>query len=73
MKNKNKQHQVKSRWYYIFWGAMTATVFVGQSLVYSGYMEMATGVNRLTRTLLEFRIQQLEQEIEEQLKDGMTL
>jgi hypothetical protein len=73
MKKKNKQHQVKSRWYYIFWGSMTATVFVGQSLVYSGYMEMATGVNRLTKTLLEFRIQQLEQEIEEQLKDGMTL
>ena len=38
---KNKQHQVKSKWYYIFWGAMAVAVVGGQIYVGSGYREMA--------------------------------
>ena len=34
-------HQVKSRWYYIFWGAIAAAVVGGQFYVGSGYREMA--------------------------------
>ena len=36
-----KQHQVKSKWYYIFWGACAVAVVVGQSYVGTGYREMA--------------------------------
>lgn len=38
---KNKSHQVKSRWYYIFWGVMAVAVVGGQIYVGSGYREMA--------------------------------
>ena len=38
---KNKQHQVKSKWYYIFWGAMAVAVVGGQIYVGSGYRQMA--------------------------------
>jgi hypothetical protein len=37
----NNQHQVKSRWYYIFWGAMAVAVVGGQIYVGTGYREMA--------------------------------
>jgi len=36
-----KQHQVKAKWYYIFWGAMAIAVVSGQIYVGSGYREMA--------------------------------
>jgi hypothetical protein len=36
-----KQHQVKSKWYYIFWGVMAVAVVGGQIYVGSGYREMA--------------------------------
>jgi len=36
-----KQHQVKSKWYYIFWGSMAVAVVCGQIYVGSGYREMA--------------------------------
>ena len=42
---KNKQHQVKSKWYYIFWGAMAVAVVGGQIYVGSGYREMAEATN----------------------------
>ena len=35
--------QVKSRFYYIFWGIATLSVVSGQVYVGSGYREMATG------------------------------
>jgi hypothetical protein len=38
---KNKSHQVKSKWYYIFWGVMAVAVVGGQIYVGSGYREMA--------------------------------
>ena len=37
----SKQHQVKAKWYYIFWGAMAVAVVGGQIYVGSGYREMA--------------------------------
>jgi len=36
-----KQHQVKSKWYYIFWGTMAVAVVGGQLYVGAGYREMA--------------------------------
>jgi len=41
MTNKKKRHQVKSRFYYIFWGAATVSVLAGQLYVGSGYRRMA--------------------------------
>lgn len=46
-----QRHQVKSRWYYIFWGLATVTVFAGQIYVGSGYREMAQKTNELVKTL----------------------
>jgi hypothetical protein len=37
----NKEHQVKAKWYYIFWGAMAVAVVGGQIYVGLGYREMA--------------------------------
>jgi hypothetical protein len=34
-------HQVKSSWYYVFWGIMAAAVVGGQIYVGTGYREMA--------------------------------
>ena len=36
-----KQHQVKSKWYYIFWGDCAIAVVGGQIYVGTGYREMA--------------------------------
>ena len=40
-KFEKQRHQVKSRWYYIFWGTATVTVFVGQVFVGNGFRRMA--------------------------------
>ena len=44
---KKQRHQVKSRWYYIFWGAATISVFAGQIYVGSGYRQMSRSFNRI--------------------------
>ena len=36
-----KKHQIKSKWYYIFWGSMAVAVVGGQIYVGLGYREMA--------------------------------
>lgn len=36
-----KKHQVKSKWYYIFWGTMAVAVVGGQLYVGAGYRQMA--------------------------------
>ena len=41
IKKKKQRHQVKARWYYIFWGAATVSVFAGQMYVGTGYRRMA--------------------------------
>ena len=46
-KNLKQKHQVKYRWYYIFWGAATVSVFAGQLYVGSGYRKMSNSLNRI--------------------------
>jgi len=53
MITKEKQKaQVKSKFYYIFWGLATASVFVGQMYVGSGYRQMAESFNRIVDTIV---------------------
>ena len=49
---KNQRHQVKSRWYYIFWGAATVSVFAGQMYVGSGYRRMAESFDRIVNGIV---------------------
>ena len=37
--------QVKSKWYYVFWGIATISVVAGQIYVGSGYHRMASKIN----------------------------
>ena len=47
-KDKRKlRAQVKSRFYYLFWGAATVSVFAGQLYVGSGYRQMSRSFNRI--------------------------
>ena len=47
-KDKKKlRAQVKSRWYYIFWGTATVTVFVGQVFVGNGFRRMAESFEKV--------------------------
>ena len=50
--SKKQRHQVKSRWYYIFWGAATLSVFAGQIYVGSGYRQMSESFNRIMDTIV---------------------
>ena len=48
MMNKEKQrNQVKSRFYYIFWGVATVSVVLGQIYVGSGYRIFANSLLRI--------------------------
>ena len=48
MITKEKQRaQVKSKFYYIFWGVATASVVLGQVYVGSGYRQMSRSFNRI--------------------------
>ena len=47
LKLSKQRHQVKSRWYYIFWGSATLSVFAGQLYVGSGYRQMSESFNRM--------------------------
>ena len=42
------RHQIKSSWYYIFWGAMAIAVVGGQIYVGTGYREMATATKSMS-------------------------
>jgi hypothetical protein len=39
-----KRYQIKSRWYYIFWGVATVSVVAGQIYVGTGYRQMANTI-----------------------------
>ena len=55
---KKQRHQVKSRFYYIFWGAATISVFAGQLYVGSGYRRMSKSFDRIIDTvILEYEVQ----------------
>ena len=52
MITKEKQrNQVKSKFYYIFWGVATASVVLGQLYVGSGYRMFARSLNRIFDTI----------------------
>jgi len=44
---KKKRHQVKSRWYYIFWGSATVAVVAGQIYVGGGFRRMSESLDSL--------------------------
>ena len=46
-----KRHQIKSKFYYIFWGIATVSVVFGQLYVGSGYRSYANSLNRLFDTI----------------------
>ena len=46
-KEQKLRAQVKSRWYYIFWGTCTIAVCAGQVLVGSGFRRMAESLDRV--------------------------
>ena len=43
--------QVKSRFYYLFWGMATVSVVLGQLYVGSGYRVFARSLNRIFDTI----------------------
>ena len=52
MITKEKQrNQVKSKFYYIFWGVATTSVVLGQLYVGSGYRGFASSLNRILDTI----------------------
>ena len=52
MITKEKQrNQVKSKFYYIFWGVATVSVVLGQLYVGSGYRIFARSLNRIFDTI----------------------
>ena len=63
---KKQRHQVKSRWYYIFWGTATVAVVAGQVYVGTGYRIMSEAFHRVLNTL----IIEVEKEHFEHKKDG---
>ena len=46
-KREKLRAQVKSRWYYIFWGTATVTVFAGQMYVGNGFRRMAESLDKV--------------------------
>ena len=60
IKTSKQRHQVKSRWYYIFWGTATVAVVSGQIFVGSGFRRMAESFDRIVDTTVKV----LEPEIE---------
>lgn len=47
------RHQVKSQWYYWFWGAMAIAVVGGQLYVGSGYRKMAEEQAKFTQAVYD--------------------
>jgi len=50
-KNTKQRNQVKSRFYYIFWGIATISVVAGQVYVGSGYRLYARSLMRIFDTI----------------------
>mgnify|MGYP001355007803 CR=1 FL=1 len=63
-KKEKRRHQVKSKFYYIFWGIATVSVFAGQLYVGSGYRQMARSFNRIIDTI----VVELERSYEEKIR-----
>ena len=48
--SKKQRHQVKSRWYYIFWGTATVAVVAGQIFVGNGFRRMSESLDNVLET-----------------------
>ena len=46
-----KKHQIKSGYYYIFWGLATISVLFGQVYVGSGYRQMRDSIEEVTEEI----------------------
>ena len=55
-KREKIRAQMKSRWYYLFWGTATVAVVAGQIYVGTSYRAMAKSMNRWFDTALEVLI-----------------
>ena len=51
LRTEKRRAQVKSRFYYLFWGIATFSVVAGQIYVGSGYRGYAKSLNRLFDTI----------------------
>ena len=49
---QKQKAQVKSKFYYIFWGVATASVVLGQVYVGSGYRQMSRSFNRIVESII---------------------
>ena len=56
MTKQKKRHQVKSQWYYWFWGIATVSVLLGQLYVGTGYRLMSGRFHDIME-MLEFEIE----------------
>ena len=50
--------QIKSHWYYVFWGIATVSVVAGQVYVGTGYREMANEI-KTTRIAVSDKVEEL--------------
>ena len=48
----SKNHQVKSRWYYYFWGIATVSVVAGQLYVGTGYRLLTQQLRNIDTVLV---------------------
>ena len=48
-----KKHQIKSGYYFIFWGLATASVLFGQVYVGSGYRQMSESIEEVTKEIVK--------------------
>ena len=71
-----KMHQIKAKWYYIFWGLCTVAVCSGQLYVGVGYRQMADSFDRIVDTIVA-EIDSVEIEVFEEpsydLMDGKNI
>jgi len=49
---QKQRAQVKSKFYYIFWGLATVSVFAGQIYVGSGYRQMSRSFDRIIDSIV---------------------
>ena len=50
--------QIKSHWYYVFWGIATVSVVAGQVYVGTGYRDMANEI-KTTRIAVSDKVEEL--------------
>jgi hypothetical protein len=48
-----KKHQIKSCWYYLFWGVATISVVGGQVYIGSGYRQMADSIEQIRKEIVK--------------------